>query len=325
MIDVIVGVCIIYSSGTITQGSVTVNSTIDIPSLRMQRKVKSMQMFRKPVEQAMQGDRVGICVTQLDAKLFERGVVCSPGHLQLVYALILPIKRIAYFKNEIRSGAKFHVTAVHETVLAKLTLLRSVSSEEFSFGSELSYEEELPMDTAGIVGTWFGLIEFEHPVICGKRSLLLGSKLDTDVHAKACRLAFYGHTGEVFTSPDYRSNLSEVRVFKMKCKTGVVERAPNENEVIVKDLFKKETNIDLFAGMKVEFSSGERGTIQGPFGQSGKVKVQLDLGQAMSSALSRYKNKKGERSAQGLVDPEHVKVTLKFKRFIFDSNKNMVQ
>lgn len=65
----------------------------------MQKKVKSMQMFRKPVVKASQvgliscdillrlfefinslkGDRVGICVTQFDSKLLERGLVCVPG------------------------------------------------------------------------------------------------------------------------------------------------------------------------------------------------------------------------------------------------------
>lgn len=33
-------------------------------------------MFRRPVESAEQGDRVAICVTQLEAKQFERGLIC---------------------------------------------------------------------------------------------------------------------------------------------------------------------------------------------------------------------------------------------------------
>ena len=53
--------------------------TIEIPELRVQRKVKSMQMFRKPVDKAVQGDRVGVCVTQLEATALERGLACTPG------------------------------------------------------------------------------------------------------------------------------------------------------------------------------------------------------------------------------------------------------
>ena len=48
-----------------------------------------MQMFRQPVHQASQGDRVGICVTQFDPKQVERCLVCSPGHLPTLYGMPL--------------------------------------------------------------------------------------------------------------------------------------------------------------------------------------------------------------------------------------------
>jgi len=56
-----------------------VNDVLELPDLKLQRKVKGMQMFRAPVAACGQGDRVGICVTQVEAKLIERGVACSPG------------------------------------------------------------------------------------------------------------------------------------------------------------------------------------------------------------------------------------------------------
>lgn len=34
-----------------------------------------MQMFRKPIDRAIQGDRIGICVTQFDPDQLERGLV----------------------------------------------------------------------------------------------------------------------------------------------------------------------------------------------------------------------------------------------------------
>ena len=39
---------------------------------------RGFQMFKKPVQQARAGDRVGICVTQLDAKVVERGILVRP-------------------------------------------------------------------------------------------------------------------------------------------------------------------------------------------------------------------------------------------------------
>lgn len=66
-----------------------------------------------------------------------------------------------------------------------------------------------------------------------------------------------------------------MRIFKEKRKDGIVERASNEYEVICKSMFKKETNLALFSGLKVTLSTGETGIIGDPFGQSGKFKVRI--------------------------------------------------
>ena len=123
---------------------------------------------------------------------------------------------------------------------------------------------------------------------------------------------------------DYQNTvLPNLKVFKNKSKSGVVERASNEYEVIVKDLFKKETNISLFTGLKVDLSSGEKGTIEGSFGQSGKVKVRVPEGlKPESFAAFGGKKKKGE------INPgsqEVTTVTVHFKRYMFDPKKAMVQ
>lgn len=41
-------------TGTVLSGKVSVNQTIEIPALKIEKKVKSMQMFHKPVNSAMQ-------------------------------------------------------------------------------------------------------------------------------------------------------------------------------------------------------------------------------------------------------------------------------
>lgn len=45
--------------------------------------------------------------------------------------------------------------------------------------------------------------------------------------------------------------------------------------VIGRNLFKKETNLQLFVGLKVTLSTGETGVIEGGFGQSGKFKIRV--------------------------------------------------
>ena len=122
----------------------------------------------------------------------------------------------------------------------------------------------------------YALIELERPVICSATSLLIGSKLDTDINANTCRLAFYGKLLEIFTDPAYTTkDLPKLKVYKMKSREGQVDRVMDEYSLIGKNLFKKETNIEAFSGMKIELSSGEHGVIEGGFGQSGKIKIRV--------------------------------------------------
>ena len=71
------------------------------------------------------------------------------------------------------------------------------------------------------------------------------------------------------------TNLASIKVYRNKCKTGLVERKHDETTIIGKGLFKKETNMDLFVGMKVTLSTGDCGYIEAGFGQSGKFKVRI--------------------------------------------------
>ena len=136
-------------------------------------------------------------------------------------------------------------------------------------GASMENAEELPSEQ-------FALLELERPVPCGKNALVIGSKLDTDIHANICRLAFYGRVMEQITDAKYQESvLPRVKVYKNKAREGVVERKVDEHAVICRGLFKKETNMDAFVNLKVHLSTGEKGTIEGSFGQSGKFKVRI--------------------------------------------------
>ena len=68
----------------------------------------------------------------------------------------------------------------------------------------------------------------------------------------------------------------------------------------------------LFEGMAVENGAGDRGRIQGSFGKSGKYKVYFPDGVATRDA-------EGE---QGLAA---ARLTMRFRRYVFDKGKKMVQ
>ena len=93
-------------TGTVLSGCIQPGKEIELPYLHMTRKVKSMQMFRTSVNSAKQGDRVGICVTNLDPKLIERGIAVSPNSVPLLRNVICLIKKVRFFKLACKSGMK---------------------------------------------------------------------------------------------------------------------------------------------------------------------------------------------------------------------------
>lgn len=108
-------------TGTVLNGNVSVNETIEIPSLGLERKVKSMQMFKRKTTRIQQGDRAGICVSNLDSGLLERGVAASPGAVQLVKGAIALVRKIPQYPGQLHNKAKFHVSVGHSTIMATAT------------------------------------------------------------------------------------------------------------------------------------------------------------------------------------------------------------
>ncbi|XP_063283452.1 selenocysteine-specific elongation factor [Pelobates fuscus] len=347
-------------TGTILSGSVSLNDNVEIPALKVTKKVKSMQMFHKPITSAMQGDRLGICVTQFDPKLLERGLVCSPDSLHTIHAAIISVDKIQYFKGPLNTKAKFHITVGHETVMGKVMFFsvpttsdkQEESTNLFDFGKEYMYQDcYLTKDTKileekkghseqegmALPKHQWALLEFEKPVTCPKMCLVIGSKLDTDIHSNTCRLAFHGVLLEGVEDKAYaESFLPKLKVFKLKHKEGQVERANDDYTVIGRSLFKKETNIQLFVGLKVKLSTGEDGVIEGSFGQSGKFKIRIPNGlrpetKQVLTVPSKKRSKAGKGDTEApkedevKLDSQPVHITLCFKRYVFDPHKKMIQ
>lgn len=116
-------------------------------------------------------------------------------------------------------------------------------------------------------------------------SLVIASKLDSDLEANICRIAFYGTIINAYSNKVYYIliNCQEIfkennlRIFRKKTKQGKTEKIIDNYTLLIKDLFKKETNINLFLGKLVIFSGlNFQGKIDSAFGKSGKVRVIVD-------------------------------------------------
>ncbi|KAL5479988.1 hypothetical protein EMCRGX_G023601 [Ephydatia muelleri] len=345
-------------TGTVLRGSVQVNDSVEIPFLKTTKKVKSMQMFHQPVQQASQGDRVGICVAQFDAKLVERCLVCAPGGLPSITAGIIQVYKIPYHKSPCTTGSKFHITIGHETVMAKTTFFGCeqppLSANTFDVSRSYCFQEQM-LESAGkltkassvaqpssvessvVSGsqTQYALLEFEKPVICAANSLVIGARLDIDAYIQycvclnTCRIAFHGVLLHSSEDLEYqKSFLPQLKVYKLKTKEGVVERIQDEKTVIGRGLFKRETKIQSFLGLTVKLSSGELGIIEGAFGTSGKFRVNIPDGLRMETQDQLKSSKKKGKTKEGETsESEHssIKITMTFKRYVFDPEKKLVQ
>ena len=131
-------------------------------------------MFRKPIDRAMQGDRIGLCVTQFDPDKLERGLICksstrmiwsisssfsaTPGVIKIFHGLIVRLNKVRHFKHEIESRTKFHITCGHSTVMGKILLFADRSenvnttndSASFDFGKEYEALDQYPADDSGV-------------------------------------------------------------------------------------------------------------------------------------------------------------------------------
>jgi len=79
-----------------------------------------------------------------------------------------------------------------------------------------------------------------------------------------------------FSDANYADTvLPRLRVIKERLKEGLVERQVDQFILVCRGLFKKESKVDAFVGLKVSLSTEEQGFIEGGFGQSGKFKVRI--------------------------------------------------
>ncbi|KAH8855986.1 Selenocysteine-specific elongation factor [Schistosoma japonicum] len=330
-------------TGTVLSGTTSVGQTIGLPYQRIQKKIKSIQRFRQSIQSIGPGDRAGICVPQLDANLLERGLVgdiTSTNNLTPCYACILScVRKVSYFKSSIKSKSRLHIFVGQETVLANLTFFTKVKSEhdnannteksfEFDKTAMYHYVEEIPNVTDDNL---YLLLEFEHHVICPMNGLVIGAKLDTYA-VNSCRIALHGHVITQLNDLNYKSNnLSKLLVCKSKTRRGQIERVVNPRMCIVHGLFKRETNWEIFVGLRAyviiklnETNSTEtqriNGYIESSFGQSGKCRLALDS-DLPDEILAQYSSKGGRKQ----VSQPDTEVVLEFKKNVFDPQRRIIQ
>jgi selenocysteine-specific elongation factor len=337
-------------TGTVLSGCIDVGDKLSLPALGVEKKVKSIQMFRKPVQHIAQGDRAGVLVTDLDAKLLERGIASSPGMVTTCQWAIAKVEKVRFFKQAVASKSKLHITVGHSTNVASLLFFSAPSAaaaaaatsdgnntaEEGREGKEKTpsevrdaflsrdyrYEEVLPASSDAGDRDFYALLAFEQPLLCARNSVIIGSKLDSDAKANACRLAMHGSLMCPLTGFDAPEEREKLKVYKTKTRTGLVDRVPGSQSLICKDMFAKETDMKTWTGLTVKVVSPataengaeatQLGTITGRFGKGAKFKV--DLREPLHNytpAMSKAKSGGGKG----------IKIVLEMRKFVHAREK----
>jgi len=188
-----------------------------------------------------------VCVTQLDAKSLERGIACTPGYISSVSCALVAVRHVRFFKLACKTGAKFHVTVGHTTVMGTATFFaapaavaREATAEGaadeaarkaaeaaralqnarlplptvFDEAAEYLYQEEL--DTSS--PEQWAVLQLEQPLACALPATAVCSHLETDYNLNTCRIAFYGRLLKAVAPEDVHA----LRIFKWKRKEGQV-------------------------------------------------------------------------------------------------------
>jgi selenocysteine-specific elongation factor len=307
-------------TGTILKGKVSTNDEIYFPELCEKKAVKEMQMFKKPISTAYQGDRVGMLIKNLDHTKIERSIACNEGLVQSIEGGIFILKKIKFYKSEIKSNTKFYIILGNQGVMAKCLFFNkqltsnkdlintqdqvnlskvSVNLKQV-YHTDFNYEEKL----VNYDDFTFAYLKFDQKLMIPPDMIALGSRIDFDVSHKSNRIAFYGKI------VDNLSDANKIKVFKIKNKTGGILRLVDDQTAIVKSLFKKDSNVDDFIGKKVSINESNRkieGIILSKFGQSGKVKVEFN---------SPIRNLKLKNSEGNEVDYNSFSIVLEYKKYV---------
>ena len=269
---------------TIIKGTVKVNDEVFFPELQTKKQVKEIQIFKKPVESAGKGDRVGMLIKNLDSEKIERSIICSTksNEVTLCEGGLFLIKKVQLFKQNIDSNSKYYIMIGNQGVNASFLFFEEKQTiqekdiRKVNIDLKELYKKEFLLSPSidNYSDYYFSFVKFDSKILIPNNMIVVGSKNDIDISQKTNRIAFFG----TIVDANYQNVKNSLKIYKMKTKEGTILRI-NDGVAVVKGLFKKDnSSIDTFIGKKVSIKQDRSitGEILSTFGQSGKVKVKFE-------------------------------------------------
>lgn len=267
-------------TGTVLRGQIGVGDSVLLPELHVVKKVKGLQIFRKPVQHARRGDRVGLCVVQFAAEEIERGFLCGaqtqrgstsdhmPPRFGSATVIIAEVNRVRFHQLPCDTHTKFHITIGHSTVMGTMRYFSrptvETEGEAFDLLQESLYVEELPDDACLCFDhaalqprpghpvavkrntlTYYAIILLERPIIAALGTPLIAARLDMG-RENMCRIAMSGSVRAILPTNTLGDasvmSWRDLPIVRMKSRTLVVERVVNERTCIASGVVGFETS-----------------------------------------------------------------------------------
>ncbi|KAH0572147.1 Selenocysteine-specific elongation factor [Spironucleus salmonicida] len=250
-------------TGTLIQGVLSPGTLVQIsPGSTIHNGVftsfpiKSIQKFKKGVETAFPGDRVGVQIAGVQVPS-ERGILCqSMTKIRTVYATIRMLKS---YKNGVSMGQIFSVNLGALQVKARLFVAGVVKKKMMNKMLDNAYKPKQEFD---------GIIIFEEEIDFVDSGKILGVRTDfcAKTNQSTSRIAFVGQICSV--SAQIVSSIQYEQDRKYTC---VIDKVVGGKLVIKKiDGIGEKTAV----GMTVYQGSKEVGVVEREFGQ-GKWKADI--------------------------------------------------
>lgn len=342
-------------TGTVLKGKVESNQEIYFPHLMEKKVIKEIQMFKKQLKVAYEGDRIGMLIKNLHAEDLERSLACSDkSQVKPCISGIFLIKKVKYYKLDVNNKVKYMINSGNCSIMGKCIFFnidnttKSIMKyntnqsqiqyetdkddiliddlKSFSLNKKQFYSSEFNF-FENLIDTSFAYIKLDHKLITYSDSIIIGINIDCDISNKLNRIAFVGKLIDY-----YNDESSLLKIVKIKKKEGFILRMQSENTAIVKNLFKKDSNLNDFIGKKVKFQLNDKvnqhdltkedldfigsieGSIQSEFGQSGKVKVEVNKN--LKSLVMKMKSQEGDEKEGRFFTFKDLKVVLEYNKYI---------
>lgn len=258
-------------TGTIISGSIHAGSPVIIHDGKGIRKtVKSIQMFRLPVDKAQQGDRIGLGVGSMDTTELDRFLLSTAGALTTTTKLLISLTKLKYFiRYPIKNKSQVTISIIHELLHTKISLFKELNDPLV-----IDQIDDLNPNSMAI-------LTLARPIQVHHSFLIVGWRQDARADTKDCRLMFSASIVEV---DEAKISAIEGSLYRWKTKMAEVDRIVDDHRLIGRGLVVKGGSIQKFLGMQCTIHRSSepdtaiaiaKGRIESTFGAptSGKFNV----------------------------------------------------